>query len=157
MRRCNQKHRYPIRKTVIGSNINIESEYILTHFGSKSSWLFGLSTRSIGHVMLWLAGTATGLSVSLDNTNVLTEEPVNKKKSEGSYLHHEKRPINDERRTRIPTAPGSTTSSCFLCSSRGPKHHVTKASSGEAETPRITFKFDPKWVKFIHPYPYSPL
>ena len=30
---------------------------ILTHFGSNLKVRFGFSTRSLGHVMFWLAGT----------------------------------------------------------------------------------------------------
>ena len=43
--------------------------------------------------------------------------------------------------------PRSTTSSCFLGSSRERKHHMNKASRWEAETLWRVSKYDPKWVK----------
>ena len=51
--------------------------------------------------MFSFAGNATGHSVSLTNTQRAT---VDQNKSEGSYIHKEKRPIN-ESWTAIPIAP----------------------------------------------------
>ena len=39
---------------------------------------------------------------------------------------------------------------CFLCCSHEPKHHLTNASSWEDEMSWMTFKFEQKWVEFLH-------
>ena len=99
-----------IGKSVFGSNIH-DIEMWFFH----SLWIvfletlrrFDLSSRSLGHVMMFsFAGTAQ--------------------------------------------EAGSTTSSCFLSSSRERKHHVTKASRREVETSWSFKKHDPKWVKKSH-------
>ena len=48
---------------------------------------------------------------------------------------------------RDTSCPRSTTSSCFLGSSREWKHHMNKTSRWEVETSWIISKYDPKWVK----------
>ena len=58
---------------------------MLTHFGSifkTGSQRFDFSVRYLGHVMVWLAESSQ-------------EATVDKKKSEGSYLHQETHPIDE--------------------------------------------------------------
>ena len=70
---------------------------------------------------------ATGHSVSLDNTKVLTREPqwTKRKVKEDIYIKRNSPSMNREQ--GYPSCPRSTTSSCFLSSSRE-RNHVTKAS-----------------------------
>ena len=92
---------------------------------------------------------ATGHSVSLDNTKVLTREPqwTKRKVKEAIYIKKSAPSMNRERDT---SCPRSTSSSCFLSSSRERKHHVTKASRWEVEMSWSFKKNDPKWVKKSH-------
>ena len=97
------------------------SEWTFTHFGSwfwNDSRRSGFSTRSLGHLMFSFA------------RELLHQWTV----------------------TGIPAAPTppphSTTSSCFLSSSREGKHHVTKTSSWEADTSWIVSKTRSKVSEF---------
>ena len=76
---------------------------------------------------------ATGHSVSLDNTKVLTREPQWTKRKVKEAIKKSAPSMNREQGYQLPLPlppppPRSTTSSCFLSSSRERKHHVTKAS-----------------------------